>query len=208
MNFVQCSSACRASRAEGRRRHLIDVARRLFTERGFHAAGVAQIAAASGIKVGQIYRDFDSKEDIIAAIVEIDLAAFLDEEALHAAMGRGDVAAVRAWIGRLMPVDEPIESCRMMAEIMAEAARNARIAEIHQGIDRHIHGLVVQALQVLAPDPACVAERAQLAELVMAMGLGLANRRIAAPELDVSALVGLMNRIVDGQIVAMERVAA
>lgn len=207
MNFVQCSSVCRASRAEGRRQHLIDVARLLFTERGFHGTGVAQIAAASGIKVGQIYRDFDSKEDIVAAIVGIDLAAFLDEDALHAAMAAGDLAGVRAWVGRLIPVDEPIESCRLRAEIMAEAARNARIADIHRGIDRHIHGLVVHALEALAPDPACEAKRVQLAELVMAMGLGLADRRIAAPERDTAALVALMNQIVDEQIETMQAVA-
>jgi AcrR family transcriptional regulator len=199
---------CRASRAQERRQHLIDVARRLFSERGFHATGVAQIATASGIKVGQIYRDFQSKEDIVAAIVEIDLAAFLDEDALSDAIEAGDRTAVRNWIGRLMPVDEPIESCRMMAEIMAEAARNARIADIHRAIDRHIRGLAVQALTALAPDPDQAAERARLAELIIAMSLGLADRRIVAPEVDASGLVALMNRIVDDQIAAMDKVTA
>ena len=108
----------------------------------------------------------------------------------------------------MIPLDKPIENCPMMAEIMAEAARNARIAEIHRGVDGHIQGLVVQALEALAPDPACRAERAQLAELIMAMGIGLANRRIAAPELDVSALVALMNRIVDEQIATMRTMVA
>ena len=208
VNFVQCSNACRASRAEVRRRHLIDVARRLFTERGFHATGVAQIAGESGIKVGQMYRDFQSKEDVIAAIVEIDLAAFLDEEALADAIAAGDQMAVRGWIGRLINIDEPIDQCRMMAEIMAESARNARIAEIHRGIDRRIHGLLVQALTALAPEPSCAVERARLAELIMALGLGLADRRIADPELDVTALVELMDRIVDQQIAGLVRCVA
>ena len=200
MNIVQCSNVCRASRAEVRRRHLIDVARSLFTERGFHATGVAQIAAASGIKVGQIYRDFASKEDVIAAIVEIDLAAFLEEGALADAIEAGDRTAVRAWIGHLLHVDKPIENCRMKAEITAEAARNARIADIHRNVDRQVHGLLVAALRALAPDPRRASDCAQVAEFVMALGVGLADRRIAAPGTDLEPLMVLMNRIVDEQI--------
>ena len=56
---------------------MLDTARKLFIENGFHGTGVAQIAARSGIKVGQIYRDFSSKEDIIAAIVNSDCRSFL-----------------------------------------------------------------------------------------------------------------------------------
>lgn len=71
-------SAGRGERADNRRRHLLDVARRLFIDQGFHQTGVAQIAAESGIKVGQIYRDFASKEAIIAAICESNVEAWLE----------------------------------------------------------------------------------------------------------------------------------
>ena len=77
--FLQCSIDGRAGRATQRRAHILEISRRLFIENGFHGTGVAQIASASGIKVGQIYRDFASKEDIIAAIAARDLTRFLDE---------------------------------------------------------------------------------------------------------------------------------
>jgi AcrR family transcriptional regulator len=41
---------------------------------GFHGASMADIAKAAGLSVGQIYRYFENKEAIIAAIVAQDLA--------------------------------------------------------------------------------------------------------------------------------------
>lgn len=187
----------------------MDVARRLFVERGFHSTGVAQIAAESGIKVGQIYRDFQSKEDVIAAIAAADLAAFLDEDVLRASMAAGDREAVRAWIGRFLQVNDPIEQCRMMTEIVAEAARNARIAEIRTAIDRRLHGLLVQALTVLAPDARSEQARAGLSDLILTLSIGIMNRRIADPSLDLSGLEAQLNGIVDreiGQLIAEDSV--
>lgn len=60
------------NRAEHRRRLVTDTARKLFMNHGFHATGMAQLAKESGIAVGQIYRDFASKEDIVAAICNAD----------------------------------------------------------------------------------------------------------------------------------------
>ena len=78
----------------------MDVARTLFTEQGFHRTGVAQIAAASGIKVGQIYRDFADKEAIVAAIVESDLAAFLQRHGNpYQRIGADDLSEVQLAIG-------------------------------------------------------------------------------------------------------------
>lgn len=186
-----------------RRRHLLDVARRLFVANGFHATGMAQIAAESGVKVGQIYRDFASKEEIVAAISQADLSAFLDEEALAGAVAAGDLVAVREWIERFFDYDEPIEECRMMTEIVAEAARNPRIAELHRSMEATLKGSVAKALAALAPAPAVAADRARLFDLVMVLGMGLVNRRIVDPDLDPVALVPRIREIVDAEIAAL-----
>lgn len=105
----------RAARSVARREHLLDTARKLFVEQGFHRTGMAQIALASGIKVGQIYRDFENKEAIIAAICEINLLAWLEEDKLEAAVAARDTAAIRAWIERFF-LDEPtLEDRRLIA---------------------------------------------------------------------------------------------
>lgn len=205
MQLSQPSRASRASKAEERRRHLIDVTRALFVQRGFHATGVAQIAAASGIRVGQIYRDFGSKEDLIAALVAEDLAQFLDEASLRRAVDDDDRAAVRGWLDRFFAVDKPIEQCCLMAEIHAEAARNARIAEIHGAIDQRVRGEIMAALTALMPDAALADRRRDVGDLIMTLGAGLMSRRVVDRGLDAARLSAAIVRIVDTELAMTDR---
>ena len=55
-------------RAE-KREHLIDVAAELFNRLGYHASGVDQVIAESGIAKTTLYRHFNSKEDLIVAVL-------------------------------------------------------------------------------------------------------------------------------------------
>jgi len=54
--------------AERNRRRVIDAAQALFRERGLDV-GVAEIAERAGVGRGTLFRNFPSKEDLIAAIV-------------------------------------------------------------------------------------------------------------------------------------------
>lgn len=56
-------------KAPERRQQLIDVAVRLFAERGFDATTTAGIAAAAGVSEPILYRHFRSKQDLFVAIV-------------------------------------------------------------------------------------------------------------------------------------------
>lgn len=56
-------------RAE-KRDHLIEVAATLFNRLGYHAAGVDQVIAEAGIAKTTLYRHFQSKEDLIVAVLK------------------------------------------------------------------------------------------------------------------------------------------
>lgn len=192
--------SARASRAGERRQHLLDTARDLFVENGFHRTGMAQIATASGIKVGQIYRDFASKEEIIAAICEADVTDWLREDLLSAAVAANDLVAVRQWIDRFgAPSDSPGDGS-MLAEIVAEAWRNERIAELNRSIDERVRGSLDSALAALAPAPERAPGRALLVEAILAMGFGMEMRRIIRPELDVAGLGRIINTMISRYI--------
>jgi AcrR family transcriptional regulator len=63
----------RLTRAQKRERtyeELISAAERLFTERGFHASTVDEIAFEAGYTKGAVYSNFDSKEDLFFAVYE------------------------------------------------------------------------------------------------------------------------------------------
>jgi AcrR family transcriptional regulator len=162
-----------AGRAAERRQLILDTSRRLFIQNGFHGTGVAQIAVASGIKVGQIYRDFSSKEDIIAAIAFRDLSQFLDEATLQRAIDAGDMAAIRQWILAFVTYDEDVEGYRLMPEIMAESSRNPRVARLQEDISASVKSALVAALAAWAPGADREAARAGLADLILTLGGGL-----------------------------------
>ena len=52
------------------RTKLLDAAARVFAERGFIASSVDDVAAAAGMSKGAVYWNFDSKDDLIEALLE------------------------------------------------------------------------------------------------------------------------------------------
>jgi AcrR family transcriptional regulator len=60
----------RIERRERTREGLILAAERLFTERGFHASTVDEIALEAGYTKGAVYSNFASKEDLFFAVYE------------------------------------------------------------------------------------------------------------------------------------------
>lgn len=192
-----------ASRAEVRRRKLIDAARKLFIENGFHATGIAQIARESGIAVGQIYRDFGSKEEIVAALVEVDCGGFMQADVLDAAIRAGDHDAVSAWLKHLVNSDEDLEESRLFAEIVAESSRNDRIAAIFTTLQDDIRGNILAALSLLAPGNEAAERRIVLSDAIMTFSLGLLHHRLIRPALHVAPLVETLRAIIDEQVRAL-----
>ena len=165
-------------RAQARRRQVTEAARKLFVAKGFHNTGMAEIAAASGVKVGQIYRDFPSKEGIVAGIVELDFATLVDSESLRFAVGRGDRQAVFNVIERLF---EPAPCDEIMPEILAEASRNPRIADIVNALDLRFRTVLADALAVFAPGEAMRAQRDGVAEIILILVVGMSHRMVGRP---------------------------
>ena len=180
----------------------------LFIQNGFHLTGIAQIARESGIAVGQIYRDFSAKEEIVAALVEEDCARFMDVGTLDAAIGRGDSDAVRAWLRHFVDPDDDRDGDRMFAEIVAEASRNERIAAIFVGLQDRFRSNLLAALAIAAPGEATAARRATLADTIMTLSIGLLHHRLIRPTLDTPALAGALRALIDREVDALAGAAA
>ena len=123
-----------AAQAGARCRQILDAAGVCFAEQGFHGTSMARLAKAAGMSVGHIYHYFDSKEAIIAAIVEQELAKRLEvfeqlkqqEDVLQALIDRADQ-------GLVARMDKRETGLRL--EILAEAGRNPRIAAALRAAD-------------------------------------------------------------------------
>ena len=190
----------RAGRADARREKVIDAARVAFAKNGFHATGIAQIAQASGVLVGQIYRDFANKEAIVAVIVARDLEDFLSQAGLCAAGQAGDPRAVRDWIARFVACEQP-ETGRLIAEIMAEASRNDRIAEIVRAVHDRLRRELTAALCLLVPSTVSRAQFECVAEMIQTISAGVFQRRVTEDDQPsravIEALMGCINAAID-----------
>src|SRR5215212_109130 len=56
-------------RSEARQRQILACAKRVFAERGFHAANVSHICEAAGIGRGTLYQYFANKHSVLTAIL-------------------------------------------------------------------------------------------------------------------------------------------
>jgi AcrR family transcriptional regulator len=116
------------ARQEERRRQILEAALACFRRRGFHATTIAEICAEAQVSAGALYRYFASKEDIIDAIG----ANEADRAALAFSLIRQAPDPVA---GMLELVDSFVCKCcsgedvPILAELVAEAARNARVGD-------------------------------------------------------------------------------
>lgn len=117
-------------KAPARRKQLIDVATRLFAERGFDATTTAGIATAAGVSEPILYRHFRSKQDLFIAIVT-QVTQTTQEH----------------WRTVLGPVDDPAEAFRLICREWPEHLKTCRM---EYGV---IHNALVSSRD---PDVLCV----------------------------------------------------
>lgn len=75
-------------RSDVRQRQILDCAKRVFAERGFHAANISHICEAAGIGRGTLYQYFANKRSVLTAILRETL------ERVQALMERQSAAVV------------------------------------------------------------------------------------------------------------------
>jgi len=192
-----------APRSEARRNQVLDAATECFLRDGFHGASMAQISKAAGMSVGHIYHYFENKDAIIAAIVERDLQNTLTiTRRLDEISRDGDLFHTM-----IEEVDYGVDQCMgrrdaaLMLEVVVEAARNPRIAEIVRRANETVQARFQE--QTAAGHRArgrVVPEReirAQV-EVMSALFEGLTIRTVRNPDFDKAAIVEVIRRAMRG----------
>ena len=117
-----------------RQKELLHIAARLIAEKGIVATTIPDIAASAGLSVGAVYRHFESKAALLAALVEADAARLLAKVQKAAANCAQPTDALRAWSqAQLADLADPVE-LGLRAEIVALAAHDPAI---RQSVCRH-----------------------------------------------------------------------
>lgn len=165
------------------RERILAAARTLFEQKGFHSTPISELASTAQVSVGQIYRLFPGKDDIIVAIVEDDTEARIAElgylfEAMRA--GRSTAFDAIKAVARLSIEHETALSF----EMLAEAYRNPRVADRIATLSAEYRGHI-RELAVLARPEVPPSELDAYADILMACFFGLGHRTLVAPSTDV-----------------------
>jgi len=117
------------ARAQAQRARILEAARKCFSEKGFHGAGMSAIAKEAGMSQGLIYRYFTNKAAIIQAITEEqrgrradDLSAISTFEDLVDRL----VEKLQRW--RKGGAEDDLFDPALFLEISAESSRDPEVA--------------------------------------------------------------------------------
>jgi AcrR family transcriptional regulator len=186
------------SRAEARRIQIRTAAEDCFRRHGFHGTSIAQISKAAGMSSGHIYHYYENKEAIIADIVAQDLDRLLTLTAeLREASDVKSAMVERAVEGVEGNLDP--SAAGLQLEIVAEAARNPRVADIVRTADRQCRASLAATIRTLrqaAGHQDSEATLAGMVEALAAMFEGLQIRAIRNPDLDRDAVVQTFRRLI------------
>jgi AcrR family transcriptional regulator len=134
-------------RSEDTRRRLLEAARRVFVQRGFHAATLEQVAEAAGFTKGAVYSQFESKADLFFALLEKRVEQRLGEirsagaaasspEQFGSIMGRQWVRGARADMGWQL----------LALEFRVYVARHPELRERYIGVYARLRDAIGEAL--------------------------------------------------------------
>jgi AcrR family transcriptional regulator len=174
----------RAEQTDRNRAELFAAARRVFLAKGYHAATLEQIADEAGFSKGVVYSRFASKADMFLALLEERIAERAGQNAAAARRlaGSGDF---RALLDLAQEAERAAPGWRLLVtEFRIHAARdpelNRRYAAVHartvEGIARVLVTIGQGDGETLPSPPR------QLAELLLAVEVGLALEQAANPD--------------------------
>jgi AcrR family transcriptional regulator len=172
------------------RAQILDSAESCFRINGFHAASMGEIAAGAAMSVGHIYRYFENKEAVVAALVARALEQKV-AELTQLADSEGD--AVDALVDHMLrSVQKNVENGRagMMLEVRAEAARNPRIAALLQAVNLDCRSTLKSWLETKLGAPDCPRLDGGV-DLSMAIAEGLMTHLVAHPKSEWPSMLEL-----------------
>lgn len=182
---------------QDRRNQVLDAATDCFCSQGFHGASIASISKSAGMSAGHIYHYFENKEAIIAAIVDRDLKQVMS----HFEQVENAEDVLQALLNS-MPHGIDIKLDRRVAalklEVLAEAARNEKIAQMLQRTEHMVSTRFMSVLKSARRDLAVLSEDELKArsEALSALFNGIMVRGVLNPDIDRAALIAVLEPII------------
>ena len=172
--------AQRLKRAESReltRKRLLDAAERLFARHGFDATSVDDVAEAAGFSKGALYYNFESKDELLEALVERNIADLVTslESALEGAHTIEEKLAAAQQL--LTEQERHQHGGQLELEVFVQAVRDPKLRRMV----RKAYGRMVKAIASLIDEqfsqagvrPPMPADQLAIAIVAGSLGHGL-----------------------------------
>lgn len=154
-----------------RRQQILEAAVACFAQRGFHQTSMHDISGEAGISVGLIYRYFQNKEAVIAAMAE-QYKADIDAMLQHAHAAPSLLEALEILFASPCQPVSTVRHSAFVVDLFAEAGRNPGVASLI----RELSGVVMNGLTALiarAPEVKHTGlSPGEIAELICAVNRG------------------------------------
>jgi AcrR family transcriptional regulator len=177
---------------EARQQQILAAAARCARRSGFHGASMADIAQAASMSVGQIYRYFENKEAIIAAIVDQDVQDMREKFAELESSGMSLADAIIERADESLAWNYDPERAALRLEVFAEAARNPRVAAMLQASDAEERAFRREVLKRTGPPGLSDAELDARGEVLNMVFEGMLVRSVNNPGADQAAIAEVL----------------
>lgn len=185
---------------EARKQQILDAAQTCFSQRGFHQTTMQDICLLAELSPGAVYRYFDSKEDIIAAMVSerrregLALIEAAQRER-HETLEVLDELA-EAFFSRL----EDVQGCAVDIGLWAEAQSNSRVQQLMR-LDSRVMtdsfaAIIERAQQRGEINPALDAQA--VAQVMCSFFHGLILQKSMDPSIEVWPYVAVIKAMMGG----------
>lgn len=180
------TASVRSEKKRQTRRQLLDAAAAVIAEKGFHNASLMEIAERAGVTTGAIYSNFQSKEALLAAVIQDmepplevvpreglqgkSVAEHLDEIALESARFPDRPESRRLALLQMELMQLELRDPALLATASAESTSNiGELAKMLEDLDD-------------VPAPGAPPSRENVGLLLMATIQGLQQHRMLEPE--------------------------
>lgn len=167
---------------EAKRDEIARAAVELFTDVGFDATPMAQLAAAAGVTTNTIYWYFEDKDAVLIAVLDLLLQEALQEYAQHTNLPLHEQAL---WaLNRLQRID------RLVSVVHTRAANSPAVAAWHDTFHELADSLLVDGLRQAGVADADLAAASRIGTFVIE-GL-LSHHQDEDSQADVLRLLGTL----------------
>ncbi|RNL62572.1 TetR/AcrR family transcriptional regulator [Nocardioides marmoriginsengisoli] len=178
--------------AAERREQLIEIARTVFSEKGFDGASVEEIASRAEVSKPVVYEHFGGKEGLYAVVVDREVRQLLDmmRQALTADSPR--VLIEQAAFALLTYIEQSSEGFRILVRDTPLGSASGSYVSIISDIATRVEGILVDQFKRRGFDPKAAPMYAQmLVGMVGTTGQWWLDARKPAKEVVAANLVNL-----------------